>query len=325
MNASIQQIKQLHAIEGADRIERAEFEGMAYQCVVKKGLKAGDKVVYFSLDSVLPAAPWSEFLKGHNRIRTIRLKGVLSQGLALSFEDVGLCGEHDVGEDVSDQLGVTHYEKQIPVQLQGEIKGNFPGYVRKTDETNIQTIPKMLDVLRGNSLYATVKCDGTSATFAYHDELHVCSRNLSKKDGDNVYWNAYRKYKIAEVFEKEKDVAIQCEIVGPRIQRNRLNLAEVEIRVFDVYDILKGEYYGYNKLVDFCNRYNLPMVPVVGFYDGDHDMAFWLKEACGVYDGTNNRREGIVVRPIVSFYVKECQQRASFKALNNDYLLKDEE
>jgi len=70
--ASIQKIKSLSSIEGADAIEKATVLG--WQLVVKKGeFQVGDLAVYCEIDSLLPDRPEFEFLKPRGmRIRTDR-------------------------------------------------------------------------------------------------------------------------------------------------------------------------------------------------------------------------------------------------------------
>ena len=79
--ASIQKIIDLEPIEGADAIEKATVLG--WQLVVKKGeYQVGDLMVYFEIDSLLPERPEFEFMKARGmRVRTIRLRGQVSQGI----------------------------------------------------------------------------------------------------------------------------------------------------------------------------------------------------------------------------------------------------
>ena len=86
--ASVQVVKSLTPIPGADRIEVAEILG--WDVVVQKGLhKVGDAVVYFEIDSILPEGEeWSEFMRDRKfRVRTIKLREQISQGLGLPVDD----------------------------------------------------------------------------------------------------------------------------------------------------------------------------------------------------------------------------------------------
>ncbi len=138
--ATIQQITSVEPIEGADKIEKAKILG--WQVVVEKGqFKPGDLCVYCEIDSILPEKPEFEFLRPRGfRIKTIKLRKVLSQGIAFPLSIFG--GDIiSVGMDVTDLIGVTHYEKPIAANMRGMIRCGRPHYVPRTDETRIQSIP----------------------------------------------------------------------------------------------------------------------------------------------------------------------------------------
>jgi len=81
--ASIRQIANIRPIPGADRIVVAQVDG--WECVVQKDeFHVGDHVVYVEVDSVMPERPEFEFLRDRKfRVRTIKLRGQVSQGLVL--------------------------------------------------------------------------------------------------------------------------------------------------------------------------------------------------------------------------------------------------
>ena len=120
------------------------------------------------------------------------------------------------------------------------------------------------------------------------------------------------------------DFAIQCEVVGPGIQKNHMDLKENEIRIFNLYNITKGKYDDYSKLKEFCEVNNLPMVKVLEEGVFNYNLDELLIKAEGQYDGGKNR-EGIVIRTIKEDYSSALKGRLSFKVLNNKFLLKDEE
>ena len=151
--ASIRRISEVRAIEGADAIEAVQIDG--WQCVAKKGeLKAGDLCCYFEIDSFLPTTnPAFEFMavrgatkdaegKAGYRLRTVKLRGTLSQGLALPLATLFAGPEWlNEGDDVTEHLGVTKWEPAMPACLGGEAKSTFPGWIRKTDQERIQNVP----------------------------------------------------------------------------------------------------------------------------------------------------------------------------------------
>lgn len=152
--ASIRVVSEIKPIEGADNIELAIVDG--WQCVVKKGeFFEGQPCVYFEIDSFLPIKPVFEFLRKSSyrkmgmkegfRLKTIRLRGQISQGLVLGLsilpEGLEPCFfENSNHKDVSDILGVIKYEPPIPACLVGKVKGNFPSFIRKTDLERVQNI-----------------------------------------------------------------------------------------------------------------------------------------------------------------------------------------
>ena len=337
--ASIQVVDQLIPIENADKIEIAKILG--WQVVVKKGeFNPGDRCVFFEIDSVLPKdAPWADFMESKKyRVKSCKLRGALSQGLALPIDILPENYNAEVEEDVTEVLGVKKYE--IPFVVDPNAKNqrqkvkriaNFPPYIPKTDEIRIQSAPRLLDEIKEKSFYISVKCDGTSCTIAKLDgELIVCSRNWKLEKGDkNSYWRVAKKYHMDEVLPE--GYAVQGELCGPGIQKNRLGLDDFDLFVFNVFDIKNGKYLDFWSFVDFCKTRELKIVPIERVVQSDEACQFdcsienFLELAKGTYQGTKNRREGIVIRPLIETHSQVLKGRLSFKVLNNDYLLKDED
>lgn len=86
--AHIEKIAWIKPIEGADNIELIGVLG--WVCIAKKGeFKPDDICVYFEIDSKLPEAEWSEFMRPkHFKVKTMKLGkfNVISQGLALPLK-----------------------------------------------------------------------------------------------------------------------------------------------------------------------------------------------------------------------------------------------
>ena len=322
----IEEVLEVAPIKGADFIEQIHVLG--WSLVAKKDeFKPGDRCVFFEIDSILPEKPEFEFMrKSKFRIRTIRLRQILSQGLALPLSILP-DGEYALKQDVTDLVGVTKYEPPVQANC-GDTAGSFPHHVSKTDEMRIQAFPELLDELRGKDCYVTLKHDGTSATYVrFGDEVWVCSRTLAKKDGDNVYWQMNRKYGITDkLLSLPGNFAVQGEICGPGIQKNRLGLKEHDLFVFNVYDVDKGRHLDYADFLSFCQEHGLKTVVVLDEnFQFNHTLEQLLELAKGKYNGTKNDREGIVIRPKVGCYSKCLQGRLSVKVINNDYLLGDQD
>lgn len=141
--ATIRIANALNAIVGADAIEAVRVDG--WTCVAKKGeFQVGDKGIYFEIDSFLNGQDErfnflaKQFItfegKQGARLRTIRLRGQLSQGLFLPLAKFPELQNLELGADVTEILGVTKWEPPMPAQLAGEVVGVRPHYVRGTDQ-----------------------------------------------------------------------------------------------------------------------------------------------------------------------------------------------
>jgi len=336
MQASIQKIIDIKPIENADSIEKAYVLG--WQVVVKKGeFKPGDLCVFITIDSIVPDKPEFAFLaKEKFRIRTIKLRGELSQGITFPMSILPVDEDSKIpflwheGQDVSETIGVTHYEKPVPGGFnQGDTKDNFPPWFPKTDEERIQNVPEVLDELRGKSYVITEKCEGTSSSiYLNRGEIGVCSRNMEKKDSEgSVYWQMAKKYDLENKLRNlGRNLAIQGELCGPGIQKNRLGLKEPDLFVFNIFDIDDGKYLSWPMQQQLVVSLGLNKVPVVQFGEGfSFTLEELLEKAKGKYAGTQNDREGIVVRAMYGDFSAKMRSRISFKVLNNDFLLKEKE
>lgn len=330
--ASIQIINALEPIEGADAIERAQILG--WSVVVKKGeFRVGQFVVYCEIDSVLPPREEFSFLeKSKYRIRTIRLRGQISQGICFPTSILPKHAIIEEGRNVTKVLGVSKYEPPIPACLNGIKKGDFPSFVPKTDETRVQILQDMLDKYKGEKAYVSLKLDGSSATYYYKGgKFGVCSRNMEMVENENnTFWEVARRDNFEEKLKNlskllKRDIVIQGELVGPNIQKNRLGLKQHEVFVFNIFAIDDYTYFSGPTANTLCEEVDLKMVPVLDWNHVIHnDVQKYIDEYNGMthsmYQG--NQIEGVVIRP-----VKEINDsyhgRISFKVINNSFLLKN--
>lgn len=338
--ASVQRVLAVESIPGADAIEAVRING--WQCVTKKGeFNVGDRGVYFEIDAIPPDAPAYRFLwtpKGavpgsvprppKMRIRTLRLRGCLSQGLLLPLEAAGVPGDTADGTDVTAFLGVGKYEAPLPVGM-GEARGPFPRVVPKTDEIRVQSMPTVLDELRGKAYVITQKYDGTSATFLINPDdgtFHACGRNWSILPGANAYWTVAERYGLEEKLRTLGRYAVQGEVCGPGIQKNPVGLTSVSLFLFNAWDLVEHRHLDHHELVALAAELAVPSVAVIE--EGEsftHDQGSLLALAEGLYPGTSNEREGIVIRPRIAAYSPTLNGRLSFKAISNRYLLKEKD
>ena len=217
--ATIQKVSKITPIEGKDRIEQLEVLG--WTLIAKKGqFKVGDYCVYFEIGSKLyPHECWDAFLaKCKWRIKTMKMAGTLSQGLALPLSIYKVLTGKELknpkeGMDVTEDLKVTKHipkkakepnmaspkKKMNPVAkyffkygwfravykfiLGHAPNGDFPKHILpETDETNIQSIPQILKNNVGETFYVTEKLEGQSATYAIQPKFGLLDKLFGKKE-----------------------------------------------------------------------------------------------------------------------------------------------
>jgi RNA ligase (TIGR02306 family) len=319
--ASIQRIKSIEPIAGADAIMKATVLG--WQLVIKKDeFQPGDLCVYMEIDSVLPEKPEFEFLRNKNfRIRTVRLRGQISQGICFPLSILPAHIQVHEGADVTDVLNISKYEPPIPANMQGIMKGLFPSFIPKTDETRVQVLQDVLDANSGRLCYITEKLDGTSATYFVKDGVFgVCSRNMELEENEsNVYWKIARELNIEEKLRScNRNIAIQGELTGEGIQGNKLRLKGQHLFVFSVFLIDEYRYAMYDEWVNMMDELQIHRVPVItDNYSLDNNICNILSMSeIRSNINTSSMAEGIVIR------LKESREMVSFKAISNEFLLK---
>jgi len=284
---TIQRIEEIKEIEGADKICACKVKG--WQVVVEKGLhQIDDYVIYCEIDSWIPTEVAPFLSKGKEpkeyngvkgeKLRTIRLKGQISQGLILPFKALSdtqfnsilnsfkqsvnneIQSNYEITAedinfkrvlyttqfDLSEALGIQKWEAPIPANMGGKVKGNFPSFIRKTDQERVQNLWKDLKANYNNEGFeVSVKLDGTSFTCYFNNGIFgVCSRNLELQEEEgNLYWKIAHQYKLQEKLSRlGKNLAIQGEIIGEGIQKNKENLKGHHLYIFDIYNIDTGKH-----------------------------------------------------------------------------------
>lgn len=236
--ASIQRIVSLSPIKDADLIEKCTVLGWELVVAKKDGFKVGDLCCYCEVDSIMPDKPEFEFLRDRKfRIKTIKLKGQVSQGIAFPLSVLPK-GNYKEGTDVTDMLGVRKYDPQAEAErkesdrlasidknrmtkflkryswfrrlIYRPKKKPFPSFIRKTDEDRIQLFPHACERWKGVGFDVTEKVDGQSGTyfcvpnpkrglFGKKWLFGVCSRNFQLLKPDNsTYWTIAKQYNLKE-------------------------------------------------------------------------------------------------------------------------------
>ena len=252
---TVQRVAEVKSIEGADLICAYRINGWWVVDQVGK-YSVGDEVLYAEIDSWIPheIAPFlskdkepREYngVKGQ-RLRTIRLKGQYSQGLLLPWSTI--ChidnwSDLEEGTDVSELLGVQKWEAPIPVNLTGQMKGNFPAFIRKTDQERCQNLVREInqEYTIEKHFEVTLKLDGSSCT-VYHNAglVGVCSRNIDLKleqEGNSFVDIAKSTGLLKALIDLNENLAVQGELMGPGIQGNKEGFDSHKLFIFDIFDI----------------------------------------------------------------------------------------
>lgn len=341
----------------ADNLDLVTIGG--WRVVAQKGLYVtGDIACYFEVDSWIPTeiAPFLskdkepkvyEGVRGE-RLRTIRLRGELSQGLLIPTTELpngeqitklasypDLLSGFDV--DLTETLGILKWERAVNANLAGFAKGNFPTFLRKSDQERVQNLKRQYQdaVTSGEEFNVTYKLDGSSFTGYLREHegaegreinVGVCSRNLELKfegNEENLFIKTFNKYKLDEKLRAYhqatgRSLAVQGEMCGPGIQSNFEGLAEVELFIYNVFDIDAQRYLLAGETRHVCNDLDLQMVPTFS-------VRFTLPPTIGelllVADGDSGLkgkfREGLVFKSLTRDF--------QFKAISNKYLLKNQD
>lgn len=331
--ATIRKISATIPIVGADKICTYVIDGWRVVDSIGK-YKVNDLVVYCEVDSFIPptVAPFltkpEHFPKEYNgvqgeRLKTIRLRGQLSQGLVLPLSTLDPFVESDlsylpIGTDVTEILNIQKWEVPEAAGTVRQAKGSFPLFLRKTDQERVQNLVRDIAERAGETFEVTIKVDGSSLTaYHYNGELGVCSRNLNLKEVEgSAFWNIVKKEQILDkIISTGRNLAVQGELLAPNIQANHEKVTKPEFHCFSVFDIDAQTYLLPGERVELCKQLNIPHVPIVDSnFVLNHTVDQLLEMAEG--EGMNNgvKREGLVFKSNTSQF--------SFKAISNSYLLK---
>lgn len=348
----------------ADNLDLVTIGG--WRVVAQKGLYVtGDIACYFEVDSWIPTkiAPFLskdkepkvyEGVRGE-RLRTIRLRGELSQGLLIPVTELPawsaiMTDYHETvdhlqtkeeydnlfssGFDLTETLGILKWERPVNANLAGFAKGNFPTFLRKSDQERVQNLKRQYQdaVTNGEEFNVTYKLDGSSFTGYLREHegaegreinVGVCSRNLELKfegNEENLFIKTFNKYNLDEKLRAYhqatgRSLAVQGEMVGVGIQSNFEGLDDVQLFIYNVFDIDTQQYLLPGEARHVCNDLDLQMVPT---YNLRMTLPATIGELLLMADGDSGLkgkyREGIVL--------KSLTRQFSMKAISNRYLLK---
>lgn len=347
-------IDEINKHDNADTLSVTQVKG--WNCIIKTGeFQTGDLAVYVPIDAVIPDR-WVEhyqleYLRNGARVRTVKLRGVLSQGLLLTIPEGYAFRE---GQDVAGAMGITKWEPPAPAyQTQGAPNHKAtrnrpnPNFTRYCDPENVKQYPTVFHsgdlvcitekihgtnfragwVSRhwGNGWWARVK-KGLLGWWLTDWEWCVGSRNVHLVGDNPQFYDGNIYHQIAERYglkEKcPKGYTLYGEIYGDKIQDLTYGLSNGKIDVM-FYDMKKGDQYlDWPQFIAYCQVYGVPHVPVL--WEGPYDPAALSVNTCGptrVSGAGSQLREGCVVKTLVEENDRHIGRKI-LKSINPDYLLR---
>jgi len=345
----------------ADLLELAQV-GL-FRAVVGKGqYQTGDYALYIPEQALVPEELLIEMnLSGklagslHNRVKAIRLRGELSQGIVCTPKAVvglDLAQSAADGFDFAEMLGITKWIPEIPANMGGEVFA-APRILHWVEIDNVKAHPDLF--VPGEPVQASEKAHGTCC---------VCSVDLSASDPseaflvsskglgghnlglvenpDNLYWRALRQHEVEakaraliSLLEDQRTtdapyqimrLGIFGEVYGAGVQDLTYGINSRNTPGYAVFDIYvesaqESSYWlDQDEVRELCARVGLPMVPTL--YEGpyDYETLAALAEGETVLGEGRHLREGLVVRPAHERYAPELGTRLILKFINPDYL-----
>jgi len=359
----IVRMKSMEKIPTADTLLITQVKG--WYCILKDDgtIKDGDLAVYIPIDSIVPnelADKYNlEYLKNGSRVRTVKLRGYISQGLVLPIDCLP-DGDWKEGDDVAEVLGIKKWEPPSAAWQQPAAKGKRtrsmknnpnPDFRKYTDIDNIKNYPGIFN--EGDEVVVTEKIHGTNFRVAYIKrytkgvwskiiswllgkyQFLVGSHNVQIGEGRecafygaDVYSKIAKRYKLYDVMKENPGCELFGEIygvdsdTGAKIQDLTYGKPELDVVFFDL--IKDGQYVPFDEFMNFCNRYSLPTVPLL--FRGI--LTQGIIEACTAgesvlanINGAKQIREGAVVKdPLETSHPR--LGRKILKSISEDYLLR---
>jgi RNA ligase (TIGR02306 family) len=317
----------------ADTLSIAHVKETGWQCVVRTDDFAGKtKAIYFPIDALVsPSFPEFKFLdkngKGKpQRIKTIRLRDVLSQGLLIPADE-----NLPVGEDFTEHFNVQRYEPPIPACMSGDNVQEPSAFTKYTNIENYKNYPDVF--VEGDNVIITEKIHGTNGRWAFVNEndnltYMVGSHKTAKKpDGETIYAQLAVQYGVEEKlktlverFQPKRNLIIFGEVFGWKIQdlNYGCKLNERQIRIFDF--LLDDQYQSWDTLVEISDIIGIPTVPLL--YRGPYSLSTAMSLRDGPTTlGQEHMREGAVVKADPEAWCRVVGRKI-IKFVSDEYLLR---
>lgn len=310
------------------------FDG--YTCVVRTEDWIGiEKAVYIPPDSIVPNTEQFAWLEGHLRIKAKRLRGVQSYGMLIPAPEGS-----KIGDNVAEQLGIIHYEPELPPSTYAQFAINPPMPGHKYDIESWHKYRK--EFILGEEVVITEKIHGANARFTFQldqgaDELagsgkatdmimYIGSHNHWIKPGKHIYSYALEQNPWIEAFCRlNPNVILYGEIFGS-VQKG-FNYGSIknnsyQFRAFDVFAGPSldhpGGFLSYDDALGSAKSDFL--VPVLYRGPYSHEIVEELMNGPSTFEGASHIREGVVIKPTKEQFSYRLGGRLILKAVSVDYL-----
>jgi RNA ligase (TIGR02306 family) len=347
---TIEEIAELKPHPNADRLLIASLKGIGFQFIVPKGnvtqkqWEVGDRCLYFPLDSIVPEPILVEMnlvgkLSGgqKNRVKTIKLRGSISQGLVapLSLID-GLPEAERTPENITAFLGVKKYEPEIDLPFSYDARlVPLPDGVGIYDVENAERYPLTVSKLMKMPVWITEKLEGTHFAVAYiNQKLFICQRRFAlepiEDKPEHLFWEVAKALKIPELIEnlykkyKADHMVLRGELIGPNVQTNIYHLSQRTIRFFDLQ--VNHRYIGSGELKESFEALGAAALLAPFLCEGKTLEQFLAGRSLAEAATGNSMlhttlREGIIIRPDVEqAEPEELRGRLIIKQISPEYL-----
>lgn len=319
--ATVQTVASVTEHPMADRLEIIRFTESHWQAVVSKNLYAvGEPLIVFEEDSVF-TPELQTALQLPPRVKAAKIRGIVSQVCVSPWsETMAYLDSVDQYNwaDLSKALGITKYCLPVSHKLAGDMAPNTEdlfalNLVPKTKQLRLQSYPELFDLVCSGDWYATLKLDGTSASYAnYNGKRYVGSRNNFLTDEANAYYRyAVRTDLLEKLKAYGKNLCIQGELCGPKIGGNTLQLTDTSFYVFCIWDIDNQVPYTYNDIYNVCKHLDLNFVEELFNQYEKVTPDDLIEQANNLKLPSGKPAEGLVVN--------SSDNRHSFKIINANY------
>lgn len=355
MSSLIVDVAKIIAIEkhpNADRLRIATVKG--WNCIIGlDDFQVGDLIVFIPPDSVLPDSLCDkynlEFVKKGGRVKTVKLRGYISQGLCLPLPEGK---KYKEGHSMAKEMGITKYEPPTRSNQHGFNAGQMPTKKKLNPlfdkYTNIENIKNYNAIFKeGDKVVITEKIHGTNFRAGH---LTICPRtiwgwikkHIFKKDyefvygshnvqkkpfssnkgwyGEDVYGQMAKKYNLAEIIPK--DYIVYGEIYGPKIQELTYGMIKIDLVIFDVK--YKNKYLDFPEFLTFCEERQLPMVPIHYIGDYSEEVLKQYTNCDSALTRIKHKVSQMAEGCVVTSYMEEFNPRMGrkiLKSINTEYLL----